>query len=183
MLILTLGVITFFGIHLVPALQQRQRVVEKVGEARYKIGFSLVSFAGLGLIVWGYQLSEFKPLWSPQPWGRSLAMGVMPLAAILIIAAQAPNNIKRFVRHPMLIGITLWAGAHLAANGDVASTIIFASFLIFSLFDIAVVELSGRFNSKPPVSPLWDVGVVALGLALFAVLFSFHGSFTGMPLM
>lgn len=183
MLVLTFGTIIFFGIHLLPALQLKQTLTEKIGEARYKIGFSLVSLTGLGLIIWGFQLSEFEPLWAPLPWGRSLAMGVMPFVVILLCAAEAPNNIKRFVRHPMLIGITLWAGVHLAANGDLASTIIFASFLIFSIFDIAAVELSGRFKPKDPVSPAWDAAVIVIGLGLFTVLFYFHGSFTGMPLM
>jgi uncharacterized membrane protein len=182
MLVLTLGVITFFGIHLLPALPQKQLLVSQLGEAKYKIGFSLVSLSGLGLIIWGFQLAEFVPLWTPPPFGRALAMSLMPFAIILLCAADAPNNIKRFVRHPMLIGITLWAGVHLAANGDLASTIIFASFLVFSLFDILAVELSGRYKTREAVSPLWDVAVVVAGLALFAVLYYFHGSFTGMPL-
>jgi len=142
-----------------------------------------VSFAGLGLIIYGFQLAEFVPLWVPASWGRSLAMGVMPIAVILVIAANAPNNIKRFVRHPMLIGITLWAATHLAANGDLASTILFASFLTFSMLDILLVETSGRFKTQDPVSVLWDVGVIVGGIVLYGVLFYFHASFTGMPLM
>lgn len=182
MLVLTLGVIVFFGIHLLPALQQNQLLVAKLGEGKYKAGFSVITLIGLGLIIWGFQLAEFVPLWTPLPFGRTLAMSLMPFAIILLCAADAPNNIKRFVRHPMLIGITIWAGVHLLANGDLASSIIFTSFLVFSLFDILAVELSGRFKTREAVSPLWDLGVVAVGLALFSVLFYFHGSFTGMPL-
>jgi uncharacterized membrane protein len=183
MLVLTLGILIFFGIHLLPALPQKQTLVNAIGESKYQIGFSLASFSGLGLIIWGFQLAPFEPLWTPLPWGRSLAMMLMPFVIILLCAANAPNNIKRFVRHPMLIGITLWAGVHLAANGDLASTVIFASFLIFSIFDIAAVELSGRYKKSDPVSPIWDAGVVVLGLVLFSALFYFHGSFTGMPLV
>jgi len=183
MLVLSLGILTFFGIHLLPALSQKQALVDAMGEAPYKIGFSLVSLAGLGLIIWGFQLAPFEPLWTPWPWGRSLAMMLMPIVVILLCAANAPNNIKRFVRHPMLIGITLWAFLHLAANGDLASTLIFASFLVFALFDIAAVELSGRYRKIDPVSPAWDAGVVVAGLVVFGLLFYFHGSFTGMPLL
>ena len=182
MLVLTLGVIVFFGIHLLPALQKNRLLVAKLGEGKYKAGFSVITLIGLGLIIWGFQLAEFVPLWTPLPFGRTLAMSLMPFAIILLCAADAPNNIKRFVRHPMLIGITIWAGVHLLANGDLASSIIFTSFLVFSLFDILAVELSGRFKTREAVSPLWDLGVVAVGLALFSVLFYFHGSFTGMPL-
>jgi len=109
-------------------------------------------------------------------------MSVMPVAIILLCAANVPNNIKRFVRHPMLIGITLWGALHLTANGDLASTILFASFLIFSILDIVLVETSGRFKPEEPVSVGWDIGVLLVGLVAFGLLFQFHGSFTGMPL-
>ena len=183
MTVLIIGTILFFGIHMLPALSAKSMLVDRVGETPYKIGFSLVSFVGLGLMIYGFQLSEFVSLWAPASWGRSLAMGVMPIAVILVIAANAPNNIKRFVRHPMLIGITLWAATHLAANGDLASTILFASFLTFSIIDIVLVETAGRFKAQAPVSFIWDIGVIIGGVVLYGVLFSFHGSFTGMPLM
>jgi uncharacterized membrane protein len=54
-------------------------------------------------------------------------MSVMPVV-ILLCAANVPNNITRFVRHPMLIGVNLWGAHHLTANGDLASTIVYASF-------------------------------------------------------
>ncbi|MGK0469808.1 MAG: putative membrane protein [Candidatus Azotimanducaceae bacterium] len=183
MTVIIIGVILFFGIHMLPALSAKSMLVDRIGETPYKVGFSLVSLAGLGLMIYGFQLAEFVSLWTPAPWGRSFAMGVMPIALILVIAANVPGNIKRFVRHPMLIGITLWAATHLTANGDLASTILFASFLAFSILDIALVESSGRFKAQEPANIVLDVGVVIGGIILYGVLFSFHGSFTGMPLM
>jgi len=182
MIVLTLGVVLFFGVHMLPAFSLKTGIVNALGEARYKIAFSFISIAGLGLIIYGFILSEFVPLFTPMSWGRSLAIGLMPVAVVLLCAADAPNNIKRFVRHPMLIGITLWAATHLAANGDLASTILFASFLGFSILDIVMVETSGRFKPKEPVSVGWDIGIVVVGLVLYGVLYYFHGSFTGMPL-
>jgi uncharacterized membrane protein len=182
MMTLTAGVALFFGIHMLPAFSLKTGLVKRLGEGLYKMVFSLTSFAGLGLMIYGFQLAEFVPLWSPASWGRSLTMSVMPVAVILLCAANAPNNLKRFTRHPMLIGITLWAALHLAANGDLASTILFASFLCFSLLDIVLVETSGRFKPADPVSAGWDIGIVLLGLLIYGLLFYFHGSFTGMPL-
>jgi hypothetical protein len=86
-------------------------------------------------------------------------MSVMPVVIILLCAANVPDNIKRFVRHLMLIGITLWGALHLTANGDLTSTIVFASFLIFSILDILQVVTSRRFKPEEPVSVEWDNGV------------------------
>tara|TARA_R110002072_G_scaffold1780_11_gene14881 strand:+ start:14943 stop:15494 length:552 start_codon:yes stop_codon:yes gene_type:complete len=182
MIVLVLGVLLFFGIHMLPAFSLNTRLSTKFGEGRYKAAFSIASFVGIGLMIYGFSLAEFVSLWTPMSWGRSLTIGLMPIVVILLCAADSPNNIKRFVRHPMLIGITLWGGTHLAANGDLASTILFASFAVFSLLDIVLVETSGRFKPKEPVSFGWDIGVIVGGLVLYAVLYYFHGSFTGMPL-
>ena len=183
MTLLVLGIIFFFGVHLLPSTPVRTMIVARTGEGGYKGLFSLVSLTGLGLIIYGFSLAEFVPLFDPLSFGRTLTYWVMPVAIILICAADAPNNIKRVVRHPMLIGITLWSACHLAANGDLASTLLFASFGVFSVLDIALIEAGGRFKTKEPASIKWDIGIVIVGIGLYFALMYFHGSFTGMPLM
>jgi uncharacterized membrane protein len=182
MTLLIIGIIIFFGIHLLPSLPLRTRLITKVGDKKYKIVFSLVSILGLGLIIYGFSQAQFIALWEPLPWGRTAAFITMPLAVILLCAADMPNNIKRYVKHPMLIGLILWGATHLAANGDLASSILFMSFLLFALIDIILVTVGRRYKPKAPVSPLWDVLVVIIGLTVFALIFHFHGSITGMPL-
>jgi len=183
MTLLIIGIVLFFSIHLVPSTPLRATIVLKTGEDGFKGLFSLVALAGFGLIVYGFYLSEFVPLFDPHPWGRTATYWMMPIAAILLVASNAPNNIKRFIRHPMLIGITLWSGTHLAANGDLASTVLFLSFGAFSIIDILLIEAGGRFKPNEPVSVIWDIGVIVGGLLLFVIFFYFHGSFTGVPLM
>ncbi|MEP3925736.1 MAG: hypothetical protein ABJM37_08595, partial [Gilvibacter sp.] len=57
------------------------------------------------------------------------------------------------------------------------------SFGVFALVDVYLVSKGGRYKPKQPVSFLWDIAVILLGLILYGVLMSFHGSFTGMPLI
>lgn len=183
MTLLIAGIIVFFAVHLLPSTTARGALVTRLGENGYKGLFSLGAFAGLLLIIFGFRAAEFTPLWAPLPAGRGLAMSLMPIAAILVIASNMPNNLKRFVRHPMLIGIALWGSLHLAANGDLASTIIFASFLGFSILNIALVEAGGRYKAPEPVSYLWDLGTVVAGIALFLALFFLHPHIAGVPIV
>lgn len=176
------GIVVFFGIHFLPSLPLRDQLHAKLGESGYKGLFSLGALVGLVLIVLGFRAAEFVPVWDPLPFGRNLAIFSMPVIAILVIASNMPNNIKRWVRHPMLIGITLWAAVHLLANGDLASSIIFASFLVFSILDIVLVEAGGRGKTAEAVSPIWDLATVLAGLVLYALLFGFHHHFAGMRL-
>ncbi len=54
---------------------------------------------------------------------------------VLLIAAYVPGQIKAKVKHPFVDAISTWALAHLIANGDLASIILFGSFLAYSVFD------------------------------------------------
>ncbi|MFT4714277.1 MAG: putative membrane protein [Candidatus Azotimanducaceae bacterium] len=176
------GIIIFFGVHFVPSTPIKAIMIGKVGEIRFKGMFSLISVIGLGLIIYGFSQTEFQLLWAPEPWGRSAAIFTMPIVIILMCAAEIPNNFKRLVRHPMLLGVSLWGLSHLAANGDLVSTLLFSSFLVFSIIDILIVNRRGSYTEPAPVNKLWDLGVVVIGLALYGLLFHFHGAFTGMPL-
>jgi uncharacterized membrane protein len=181
--LLIIGLVIFFAIHFVPSTPLKTGIVGRIGTDKYKIVFSLASFLGLALIIYGFSLSTFVPLWEPLPWGRAAALMIMPVGLILLVAANMPNNLRRLVRHPMLLGITLWGGSHLAANGDLASTLIFASFAGFSIIDFVLVTNQGRYTPHRAVNFGWDLAVVAIGLVFYGVLFKFHGVFTGMPLI
>ena len=62
------------------------------------------------------------------------------------LAARSPEGIVRVTRHPLLIGIGLWALVHLVANGDVASFLFFGA--------LAVTALAGsRLGDGPSVLP------------------------------
>ena len=183
MALMIVGLILFFGIHLVPSTPLRGAMVARMGEDPFKGMFSLVALVGFGLIVYGFSQTEFVALLNPQSWGRSAAYVLMPVAMILLVASNTPNNLKRFVRHPMLIGVTLWAATHVAANGDLASTLLFLCFGVFALLDIVLVETGGRYKAAEPVSVGWDVATVAIGLLVAALVFYFHEYVSGVPLV
>ena len=72
----------------------------------------------------------------------------------------------------VLAAIKFWALAHLIANGDLASMILFASFLAYAVYDRISLKdrkptaLIGVPGSGPPRN---DVIAIVLGLALYAV--------------
>ncbi|MFT7129172.1 MAG: putative membrane protein [Gammaproteobacteria bacterium] len=177
-----LGVIVFFSIHIVPATPLKANIVANIGAGPFKGVFSLISIVGLALIIYGLTQASFHSLWVPPTWSRQLLIAIMPVSIILLCAAELPNNIKRIVRHPMLLGMILWGFGHLLANGDLASTILFASFALFSLTNIFIVNSRGNRKEQLAVSKRWDLAVVVVGLGAYLLLFYFHGSFTGMPL-
>ena len=93
-------------------------------------------------------------------------------AAIFLVAAYIPGHIKRVLKHPMLVGVKLWAVAHLIANGDLGSIILFGSILAWAVFDR--ITLKHRTDPGAPRIPQggWpsDVIAVIIGSLLYLVL-------------
>jgi uncharacterized membrane protein len=179
MMVLIVGLILFLGIHLLPTSPElRDGIKERIGDGPYKILFSVLSLAGLVVIVLGYHKLQLHPgknpiLWEPPVWTRHVAVGLMLPAMILLVASVIPSRIRTITRHPMLIAIKTWALAHLLANGDLGALLLFGSFLAFAVYDrISVKKRAalGPLGTATPASPLNDVLVVVIGIALYAAL-------------
>jgi len=137
MALLILGLIVFIGTHaFTMARGPREAAIARLGEGGYKGLYSLVSLAGLILIGVGYDRyrdAGYIPVWTPPAGLQHLSLLLMLLAFILFIAAYVPGNIKARAKHPMLAGLKIWALAHLLANGDLGSMLLFGSFLAWGV--------------------------------------------------
>jgi len=137
---LILGLLLFLGAHSVRIVAERWRTgqVARLGERRWKGLVAIVSLAGFALIVWGYGTARMDPvmLWQPPPWTRHLAALLTLPAFVLLAAAYGPaNRLRAAVGHPMVVGVKVWALAHLLANGRLADVLLFGSFLVWALVD------------------------------------------------
>src|SRR4051794_12143927 len=138
MTLLVSGVVLFFALHFVPMFRgARDALAAKFGERRYKGGFSILSGVALVLICVGFAHTDPQRLLF-QPWPRAItgAREVVPIAFVLLAASHMRGYIRAVLKHPMMIGVALWSAMHLLANGDVASTVLFGSFLAYSVIDI-----------------------------------------------
>ena len=187
---LVLGLIVFFVPHVfVTRREARARLIARVGEGPYKIAFSVISAIGIVLIAYGfahYRASEWINLWYPPVWTRHLALLLNWVAIICVVAAYIPGKIKRILKHPMLVGVKLWAFAHLIANGDLGSVILFGSILAWAVFDR--ITLKRRADSGGPAIAQggWpsDIVAVVVGTVVYvALVLLFHPIVIGVPVI
>jgi len=172
---LTLGMLVFVSIHLLPcSARVRAQLVAGLGEGIYKGAFSVLAAGGLAMIVFGMGRAAFVPIWTPPPWGRHLAWLLVALGFISLVAAYLPSNLRRYTAHPMLWGVVLWAVGHLLANGDLASVILFGGFLLYALGAIACAHRRGARPSDCRYRPIWDLVAAAVGLAAYVAVLSLH---------
>ncbi len=190
LLIMVAGLVLFIGTHaFVSWRAPRAAAIARWGEARYKIAFSLVSVLGIVLIGYGfalYRAAAWVDIWYPPTWTRDIAAVMMWPAVILILVAYLPGHIKRTVKHPMLVGVKLWALAHLIANGDLGSIVLFGSLLAWAVYDRVMVkrrEAAGA-ATRLAISGGWgnDAAAVVAGTVVYLVLgFAFHPLIIGVP--
>lgn len=175
------GLVLFLGVHSVRifANDWRSAQLAQRGEAIWKLGYSALSIAGFVLIVWGYGLARQSPmvLW-PTPRGMNhLAALLTLLAFVLLVATYMPRNaIKAKLRHPMILGIKVWALAHLLANNTLADLLLFGSFLIWAMLSFRAARQRDR--QQPLVrlasNGLATAATVVVGVVAWAA-FAFWG--------
>lgn len=192
MLILIVGLVIFFAIHLVPANPElRNGLADRFGENAWKGIFSIISLVGFVLIVYGYHKLQLMPgknpqLWVPPLWTRHVAWLLMLPSLVLLAAAYIPSRIRDVVQHPMLTAVKLWALAHLLANGDLGALLLFGSFLAYAVFDrISVKTRDSRGPLGAKTGGLGgDIAVVVVGIALYAFMLHYgHQLLIGVPVL
>ncbi len=169
------GMVLFFGLHLVPSFPGlREGLVGRLGPNPYKGVYSLLSLAGLILIGWGYTRIDYRELWTAPEWASHLAFAVMPVVFILFVAAELKGHIRKRIKHPMIIGVLLWALIHLLNNGDRAALYLFGSFAVYSVFSIISSTRRGKLPAYDAPKAKHDAIAVIVGLAFFGVIFWAH---------
>src|SRR5579871_2123467 len=194
--VMIVGLALFLGVHTLPAQRElRDRIVSGMGEGGYKLVYALVSVLGLVLIVWGfahYRAGGMIDVWEGSVSAKTLvilkhiAIALMLPAVILVVAAYLRGRIYTALKHPMLAGVKLWAAAHLLANGDLGSIILFGSFLGWAVFDR--ISLKRRADAGAPPIPVGGVGndvlAVVVGVIVYVALaFAFHPVVIGVPVV
>ena len=178
-----LGLLLFLGVHSVRIVAEgwRRRTIARVGEGPWKGVYTLLSLAGLALIVWGFGQARANPtvLWAPPVWTRHLAALLMLVSLVLLAAAYVPGNqLKARLHHPMVLGVKVWALAHLLANNTLADLLLFGGFLTWAVLNFRAARQRDRATGAVYAAgtPGATGVAVAAGVAAWAVLaFWAHG--------
>ncbi len=153
-----LSIIVFLAAHTLPARTGlRDRGIARIGRPGYMAVYSLLS---LGLTIWvfaAYARAPHVGLWDVGEWQFWVPVLVMPFAlALFCVGAVIANPLSisfrkapadrpapafaGLIRHPVLWGFGLWAGAHVPPNGDLASIILFGGLCAFSFAGMGVFD-------------------------------------------
>jgi uncharacterized membrane protein len=160
MLSLVIAALLFAGIHLgIAGTTLRDRIMAAIGRAYFGL-FALASIACLLWLIAAYNGADYIPTWGNPEWWKPVAIVLMLLAFLLVVIGlttpnptsiaqegfvdRPPQGIVRVTRHPFLTGVALWAIVHLIANGDLASLIFFAAFIVVACAGTVSIDAKRR---------------------------------------
>ncbi|MER2269714.1 NnrU family protein [Methylobacterium oxalidis] len=155
----TLALTVFLAAHSVPAAPRvRDRMVSAMGLRLYLFTYSLLSIALLAWLVVATRRADTIVLWHPAAWQWYVALVLMPFAlffgvsglltpnplSISLRGGEEPGPAVAVTRHPLLWGFLLWAAAHIPANGDLATVVLFGSMSAFAGLGFHLLDAKAR---------------------------------------
>ncbi len=188
MALMILGLVMFFAVHTLTTMRAtRAGLIEKLGAMPYKAVYAAASILGVVLIAKGYgdyRAAGYIPVWNPPTATRHVAALLMWPAFIALAAAYVPAGIiKAKLKHPMLVGVKTWALAHLLANGDLGSMILFASFLGWAVYDRISVKRRGEDAKIAATAPKrfgrGDIFALVGGTVAYGAMLMLHRTLIG----
>ena len=174
------GLVIFLVIHALRVWGEglRGALLLRLGSMGFKLVYSIASLAGLYLLIVGYGQARLEPvsLWTPPPGMGHATVALMWISMVLLVSSGIPRNaIKARLRHPMVLGVKVWALSHILANGTLHDLLLFGGFLIWAVLsfraarqrDRAALE-AGDMAESPPTSAAATAAAVLVGTAVWA---------------
>lgn len=159
----TLAFVVFFVSHSLPVRPQvKARIVAIIGARGFSFAYSLLSIAVLTWLIVATGRAPFVELWARAPWQTYVPLILMAAASVVLgLSLGRPNplsfggmnnatfdpaqpGIVGWMRHPLLVAIGLWAGAHMLPNGDLAHVVLFGVFLAFAGLGTRIIDRRKR---------------------------------------
>jgi uncharacterized membrane protein len=175
MIYLIFGLLIFIATHSLRIFADgwRTQMVARLGEMPWKGVVSILSLAGLVLIVMGYSAARAQPvtLWQLPFWVSHIVSLLMLVAMILLVAAYVPRNaIKSRIGHPMIVSVKIWAFSHLLANGTLADLILFGALLGWAVLSFRAARKRDSRDGvvQPAGTMLGTLATIGIGSAVWA---------------
>lgn len=176
------GVSLWVIAHLIPTLARgfRQALIDKLGDGPYRGVFALTVLASVVLIVYGWRMTPEEYLYVLPAWSRLAGFILMMIAIFLIGASHGKSIVKRFIRHPMLMGVFVWSLSHLLTNGTSRALILFGGLGIWALIEMPLISAREGARELPPAPGLRsELIVLTISAVVFVGLIFLHPYIAG----
>ncbi|RVV96637.1 hypothetical protein EKE94_17295 [Mesobaculum littorinae] len=184
MIILVLGEILWVAAHVFKraAPGVREDMQARMGNGAKGV-ITLALIVSLVLMIWGYRSADFVAVYDPPLFLRHINNLMMLIAVALFGLGNSKSRLRRHIRHPMLWGVVVWAVAHLLANGDLASLLLFGGMGLWALVEMKLVNRAAHsYTPFAGGSLAGDIRLAVITCVVFAAIVLLHGWLGPWPL-
>lgn len=184
MTLLVAGLVLFIATHLLRPIAPglRNAAIAALGKPSWMALHGIASLVSLALIAYGFvdaRENGGEMLYFPPTFLSHIALTLMLIASICLVAGFLPaGHIRTKLKFPILVAIKIWALAHLLANGESYSVLLFVTILAWAvILRITLKKRIATGETKLPVfvSAKYDAIAVVIGLVLYlAIVFKLH---------
>jgi len=149
-----------FG-HLVLSSIPVRRIFERrLGVKIFQLIYSVLALSSVIWMELSYRAAPYVEVFRAPPWTRWIPNVIMPVALLFFICSVStksptmagqekaveiePRGILRITRHPMLWSFAMWGLAHMIANGDIASLVLFSGIATLAILGMMHIDSRRR---------------------------------------
>lgn len=174
-ILLILGVVLWIAAHYFKRLMPAQRAA--MGNAGKGV-VAVAIVAGLVLMILGYRGTDFINVWTPPAFMTHINNSLMILA-LWTYGSSMAKGAKVWpatkTRHPQLMGVKIWAFAHLLVNGDLASIILFGGLLGWAVGEVILINKAEPDWTPPePAGTATLMRLLVITVVLFVAISGIH---------
>ena len=172
MLLLILGVALWSGVHFWKRLAPDHRA--SFGE-KGKMIVAIGSFVAIALMVVGYRGADGTIFWGRTPAMTRINNLLMVLAFYVFGTSAAKTKLTKFIRHPQLTAVMIWAFAHVLMNGDTPSFVLFGGLFSWAAAEVVLLNRAGGPRGPYHAVPIKkEITAVIVTVVVVAVVSAIH---------
>ena len=177
MIVLSVGLFIWISAHSFKRIfpNQRAELEDRFGQASKGV-FALAILVSIFLMSIGYRGAEVETVyWSKNWFNTGLNNLLMILAVVLFGLGSSKSRYRNAIRHPMLMGVVVWALAHIVVNGHGPAFFLFGTLAAWGLVSMFVI------NRAEPEYELFEEGsregdqrLLIISAIVYAVIAAVH---------
>lgn len=174
MTLLLFGLILWSGSHLWKRIAPASR---DAAGPKGRMIVAIASLLAIVLMVIGYRMADGAVFWGRTPAMTGINNLAVLLAFYLFAASGKGTRVTRYIRHPQLTAVIVWAAAHLLVNGDMPSFVLFGGLGLWAIVEILFLNraLGPRAAyHAPPIKS--EILAIVAALVVFAVAAGIHAA-------
>ncbi len=147
---------------------------------------AVLSVLAIWMMAVGYGQADSTLFWGTGPALRGVNNLLMLGAVALMIVGHSRSRLRARLRHPMLLGVVVWAAAHVLVNGDLRSFVLFGGLGLWAAVSMVAINRAGDETAPwQGGTPAGDIRLAVMSLLAYAAIGAIHGwvgvsPFTGM---